>query len=74
MYRQMREAAQSMRRGGIDLPSAHWTPPWEYVPDQNPPPDNNTRLGYVSGIPRVGTQPEKSYSGDGRRLLPVAAD
>eukprot|EP00959_Pyramimonas_sp_CCMP1952_P388974 8150009-Pyramimonas_sp.AAC.1 len=28
MYRQMREAAQSMRRGGIDLPNASWTPPW----------------------------------------------
>eukprot|EP00959_Pyramimonas_sp_CCMP1952_P267511 5593337-Pyramimonas_sp.AAC.1 len=30
MCRQMREAAQSMRRGGIDLPSANWTPPWEH--------------------------------------------
>eukprot|EP00959_Pyramimonas_sp_CCMP1952_P203529 4256062-Pyramimonas_sp.AAC.1 len=29
MYRQMREAAQSMRRDGIDLPNASWTPPWE---------------------------------------------
>eukprot|EP00959_Pyramimonas_sp_CCMP1952_P323722 6775119-Pyramimonas_sp.AAC.1 len=28
MHRQMREAAQSMRRDGIDLPSANWTPPW----------------------------------------------
>eukprot|EP00959_Pyramimonas_sp_CCMP1952_P246688 5155892-Pyramimonas_sp.AAC.1 len=27
MYRQMREAAQSMRRDGIDLPNASWTPP-----------------------------------------------
>eukprot|EP00959_Pyramimonas_sp_CCMP1952_P134295 2809432-Pyramimonas_sp.AAC.1 len=28
MYWQMREAAQSTRRDGIDLPSANWTPPW----------------------------------------------
>eukprot|EP00959_Pyramimonas_sp_CCMP1952_P312486 6540768-Pyramimonas_sp.AAC.1 len=40
MYRQMREAARSMRRGGIDLLSANWTPPWEYVPDPNPSPGN----------------------------------
>eukprot|EP00959_Pyramimonas_sp_CCMP1952_P308955 6465621-Pyramimonas_sp.AAC.1 len=40
MYRRMREAAQSMRRGGIDLPSTSWTPPWGYVPDPNPSPDN----------------------------------
>eukprot|EP00959_Pyramimonas_sp_CCMP1952_P271757 5682299-Pyramimonas_sp.AAC.1 len=40
MHRQMREAAQSMRRDGIDLLSANWTPPWEYVPDPNPSPDN----------------------------------
>eukprot|EP00959_Pyramimonas_sp_CCMP1952_P172756 3609922-Pyramimonas_sp.AAC.1 len=36
MYQQMREAAQSTRRGGIDLPSANWAPPLEYVPDPNP--------------------------------------
>eukprot|EP00959_Pyramimonas_sp_CCMP1952_P131279 2744977-Pyramimonas_sp.AAC.1 len=47
MHRQMREAAQSMRRDGIDLPSANWTPPWEYVPDPNPSPDNPNRCGYV---------------------------
>eukprot|EP00959_Pyramimonas_sp_CCMP1952_P241286 5042936-Pyramimonas_sp.AAC.1 len=40
MYRQMREAAQSMRRDCIDLPSASWTPPWEYVLDPDPSPDN----------------------------------
>eukprot|EP00959_Pyramimonas_sp_CCMP1952_P421474 8829736-Pyramimonas_sp.AAC.1 len=28
MYRRMREAAQSLRRDGSDLPSANWTPPW----------------------------------------------
>eukprot|EP00959_Pyramimonas_sp_CCMP1952_P082375 1721221-Pyramimonas_sp.AAC.1 len=47
MHRQMREAAQSMRRGGIDLPSANWTAPWEYVPDPNQSSDNPDRLGYV---------------------------
>eukprot|EP00959_Pyramimonas_sp_CCMP1952_P419722 8791538-Pyramimonas_sp.AAC.1 len=47
MYRQMREAAQSMRRGSIGLPGASWTPPWEYVPDPIPPPDNPNRFGYV---------------------------
>eukprot|EP00959_Pyramimonas_sp_CCMP1952_P165045 3449737-Pyramimonas_sp.AAC.1 len=47
MYWPMREAAQSMRRGGIDLLSAGWTPPWEYVPDPNPSPDNPHRYGYV---------------------------
>eukprot|EP00959_Pyramimonas_sp_CCMP1952_P122072 2551800-Pyramimonas_sp.AAC.1 len=61
MYRQMREAAQSMQRGGIDLPSANWTPPWEYVLDPNPSPDNPNRFGDVSGAPRVGTQPENPY-------------
>eukprot|EP00959_Pyramimonas_sp_CCMP1952_P402913 8443057-Pyramimonas_sp.AAC.1 len=40
MHRQMREAAQRRRRDGIDLPSDSWTPPWEYVPDPNPSPDN----------------------------------
>eukprot|EP00959_Pyramimonas_sp_CCMP1952_P230647 4821979-Pyramimonas_sp.AAC.1 len=40
MHRQMREAAQSMRRDGVDLPSANWTPPWECVPDPNPLPGN----------------------------------
>eukprot|EP00959_Pyramimonas_sp_CCMP1952_P114453 2393097-Pyramimonas_sp.AAC.1 len=29
MYWQMREAAQSTRRDGIDLPGANWTPSWE---------------------------------------------
>eukprot|EP00959_Pyramimonas_sp_CCMP1952_P365219 7648221-Pyramimonas_sp.AAC.1 len=43
----MREAAQSMRRDGIDLPSANWAPPCEYVPDPNPSPDHPNRLGYV---------------------------
>eukprot|EP00959_Pyramimonas_sp_CCMP1952_P317874 6652204-Pyramimonas_sp.AAC.1 len=38
MYQQMREAAQSMRRGGIGLPSAN---------HPNPSPDNPNRLGYV---------------------------
>eukprot|EP00959_Pyramimonas_sp_CCMP1952_P170952 3572504-Pyramimonas_sp.AAC.1 len=47
MYRQMREAAQSMRRVGNDLPNANWTPPWEYVPDPNPSPDTPNRFGYV---------------------------
>eukprot|EP00959_Pyramimonas_sp_CCMP1952_P047794 997849-Pyramimonas_sp.AAC.1 len=28
MYRQMREASQSVRRDSIDFPSASWTPPW----------------------------------------------
>eukprot|EP00959_Pyramimonas_sp_CCMP1952_P043270 905535-Pyramimonas_sp.AAC.1 len=36
MRRQMREAMESTRRGGIDLPSADSSPPWEYVPDANP--------------------------------------
>eukprot|EP00959_Pyramimonas_sp_CCMP1952_P154796 3238413-Pyramimonas_sp.AAC.1 len=92
MYRQMREAAQSMRRDGTDLPNANLTPPWEYVLDPSPSPDNPNRFGYVpaffshqtydptsadrptaapmdhslfpdyhaqvSGIPRVGRQPE----------------
>eukprot|EP00959_Pyramimonas_sp_CCMP1952_P093493 1956644-Pyramimonas_sp.AAC.1 len=43
----MREAAQTFRRGGIDLLSASWTPPWEYVLDLNPSPDNPNRYGYV---------------------------
>eukprot|EP00959_Pyramimonas_sp_CCMP1952_P060999 1274281-Pyramimonas_sp.AAC.1 len=47
MHRQMREAMQSMRRGGIDLPSAGWTPPWGYIPDPNPSPDHPNRHGYV---------------------------
>eukprot|EP00959_Pyramimonas_sp_CCMP1952_P089839 1880023-Pyramimonas_sp.AAC.1 len=47
MCRQMREAAQSMCRGGIDLPSANWTPSWEYVPDPNPSPDKPNRFGYA---------------------------
>eukprot|EP00959_Pyramimonas_sp_CCMP1952_P334692 7008783-Pyramimonas_sp.AAC.1 len=84
-----------MRRDGIDLPNANWTPPWEYVMDPNPSSDNPTRFGYVpaffshptydptfvdrptaapmdhplypddhaqvSGIPRVGTQPENPH-------------
>eukprot|EP00959_Pyramimonas_sp_CCMP1952_P123718 2586587-Pyramimonas_sp.AAC.1 len=33
-----------MRKGGIDLPNASWTPPWEKVPDSNPSPDNPNRL------------------------------
>eukprot|EP00959_Pyramimonas_sp_CCMP1952_P316218 6618416-Pyramimonas_sp.AAC.1 len=36
-----------MRRGGIDLPNARWTPPWEYVPHPNPSPDNTNRYGYA---------------------------
>eukprot|EP00959_Pyramimonas_sp_CCMP1952_P444310 9302455-Pyramimonas_sp.AAC.1 len=47
MYLQMREAAQSMRRDGINLPIANWTPPWGYVPDPSPSPDNPNRFGYV---------------------------
>eukprot|EP00959_Pyramimonas_sp_CCMP1952_P151990 3179916-Pyramimonas_sp.AAC.1 len=47
MYRQTREAAQSMRRDGIDLPSASWTPPREYVPDPNPSPYNPNWFGSV---------------------------
>eukprot|EP00959_Pyramimonas_sp_CCMP1952_P147174 3080291-Pyramimonas_sp.AAC.1 len=47
MHRQMREAAQSMRRDCIDLPSANWTPPWEYVPAPNPSPVNPNRFGYA---------------------------
>eukprot|EP00959_Pyramimonas_sp_CCMP1952_P242254 5063532-Pyramimonas_sp.AAC.1 len=43
----MREAAQSIRRGGIDLLDASWTPPWEYVPGPNPSQDNPDRYGYV---------------------------
>eukprot|EP00959_Pyramimonas_sp_CCMP1952_P388045 8131750-Pyramimonas_sp.AAC.1 len=50
MYRQMREAAQSTRGDGIDLPSASWTPPWEYVPDPHPSPDNPNRFGYVPAL------------------------
>eukprot|EP00959_Pyramimonas_sp_CCMP1952_P087140 1823187-Pyramimonas_sp.AAC.1 len=46
-YRQMREAAQSTRRDGIDLPNASWTPPWEYVLGPTPSPDNPRRCGYV---------------------------
>eukprot|EP00959_Pyramimonas_sp_CCMP1952_P055863 1167327-Pyramimonas_sp.AAC.1 len=38
---------QSMRRGGIDLPNANWTPPWECVPYPNPSPDHPNRHGYV---------------------------
>eukprot|EP00959_Pyramimonas_sp_CCMP1952_P063765 1332001-Pyramimonas_sp.AAC.1 len=47
MHGQMREASQSMRRDGIDLPNASWTPPWEVFPDPNPSPDNPNRCGYV---------------------------
>eukprot|EP00959_Pyramimonas_sp_CCMP1952_P163560 3419561-Pyramimonas_sp.AAC.1 len=47
MHRQMREAAQRMRRDGIDLSNANWTPPWEYVPDPNPSPDSPIRHGCV---------------------------
>eukprot|EP00959_Pyramimonas_sp_CCMP1952_P031687 664836-Pyramimonas_sp.AAC.1 len=47
MYRQMRETAQSMRMGGIDLLSARWAPPWEYVTDPYPSPVNSNRHGYV---------------------------
>eukprot|EP00959_Pyramimonas_sp_CCMP1952_P089532 1872933-Pyramimonas_sp.AAC.1 len=36
-----------MRRDGIDLPSANGTPPWEYIPDPNPSPDNPNRFAYV---------------------------
>eukprot|EP00959_Pyramimonas_sp_CCMP1952_P113138 2364921-Pyramimonas_sp.AAC.1 len=37
----------SMRRGGIDLSIADWTPPWEYVPDANPSPDHPNTHGYI---------------------------
>eukprot|EP00959_Pyramimonas_sp_CCMP1952_P181940 3804291-Pyramimonas_sp.AAC.1 len=40
MYQQVREAAQGMRRGGIDFPHASWTPPKEFVLGPNPSPDN----------------------------------
>eukprot|EP00959_Pyramimonas_sp_CCMP1952_P246831 5159005-Pyramimonas_sp.AAC.1 len=43
----MHEAAQSTRRGGIDLPSACWTPPREYTPGPNPSQDSPNRCGYV---------------------------
>eukprot|EP00959_Pyramimonas_sp_CCMP1952_P414644 8687833-Pyramimonas_sp.AAC.1 len=36
-----------MRRDDIGLPTAKWTPPWEYVPDPNPSPDTPNRFGYV---------------------------
>eukprot|EP00959_Pyramimonas_sp_CCMP1952_P023036 484397-Pyramimonas_sp.AAC.1 len=79
MYRQMRETAQSMRRDGIDLPSANWTPPWEHVPDPNPSPDIPNRFGCVPacfGHPTYdGNRARKPVcSGDGRRFLPVSAD
>eukprot|EP00959_Pyramimonas_sp_CCMP1952_P255486 5336468-Pyramimonas_sp.AAC.1 len=31
---------QSTRRDGIGLPGAGWAPPWEYIPDPNPSPEN----------------------------------
>eukprot|EP00959_Pyramimonas_sp_CCMP1952_P105444 2204319-Pyramimonas_sp.AAC.1 len=51
----MREAAQSMRRNGIHLPSANWTPPWEYVPDPNPLPDKLNQYGCVPAFYRHPT-------------------
>eukprot|EP00959_Pyramimonas_sp_CCMP1952_P287896 6020713-Pyramimonas_sp.AAC.1 len=50
MHRQMRVAMQSMRRDGIDLPSAGWTPPREYIPDPNPSSDHPNRYGYVPAL------------------------
>eukprot|EP00959_Pyramimonas_sp_CCMP1952_P454613 9470176-Pyramimonas_sp.AAC.1 len=47
MHRQMREAMPTMRRDGHDLPSASWTPPWEYIPDPNRSADNPNRYGFV---------------------------
>eukprot|EP00959_Pyramimonas_sp_CCMP1952_P073517 1536605-Pyramimonas_sp.AAC.1 len=38
---------ESMRRGGIDLPSANRAPPWERVPDANPSLDHPNRYGYI---------------------------
>eukprot|EP00959_Pyramimonas_sp_CCMP1952_P289319 6051233-Pyramimonas_sp.AAC.1 len=56
MHRQMREASQSTRRDGIDLPSASWTPPWEYIrSDSCRTPDSTTDgLPVVSWLPCSG--------------------
>eukprot|EP00959_Pyramimonas_sp_CCMP1952_P428932 8983759-Pyramimonas_sp.AAC.1 len=50
MHRQMQEAAESMRRNGIELPNANWSPPWEHVPDANPSPNHPNQHGYRLAI------------------------
>eukprot|EP00959_Pyramimonas_sp_CCMP1952_P180610 3776396-Pyramimonas_sp.AAC.1 len=47
MHVQMRGAMVMvhMRRDGVDLPNANWTPAWEYAPNANPSPDHPNRHG-----------------------------